>query len=79
MPVVSQNNSIKMLTINEAAKSVPGLSPYTVRRMVLEGTLPAIKSGRKYLICDKILIETICNGTPQKNKNEAVNGITPIY
>jgi hypothetical protein len=71
--------TIKMLTIAEASKLIEGLSAFRIRQMCLDGTLPCVKAGRKYLICSKVLYEILCNPIPEQNKNEAVNGITPIY
>lgn len=70
---------VKMLTIKEAGKLIEGLSEFRIRQMCLDGTLPSVKAGRKYLICDKVLYETICSPLPQKQKGDVVNGITPIY
>ena len=49
--------AVKMLTINEAAKTVPGLTKYRIREMCIKGELPCIKAGCKYLICESTLIK----------------------
>lgn len=69
---------IEMLTIKEAAGIIPGLSEFRIRQMCLDGTLPCVKAGRKYLICNQVFYNTICNPAPQQQRNKAVNGITPI-
>jgi excisionase family DNA binding protein len=48
-----------MLTIDEAAAEVNGLTKYRIRQMCLDGTLPHIKAGKKYLINKEILFEKI--------------------
>ena len=53
-------NKPKMLTIKEAAELVDGLAPYRIRQMCLDGTLPHIKAGKKYLINQNRLLEIIC-------------------
>jgi excisionase family DNA binding protein len=45
-----------MLTINEAAQRVPGLTKYRIREMCVKGEVPCVKAGRKYLICEQVLI-----------------------
>lgn len=49
-------NNIRMLTINEAALQVPGLTKYRIREMCIRGEIPCVKAGRKYLICEAVLI-----------------------
>ena len=50
-------NNLKMLTINEAAEQIPGLTKYRIREMCRNGELPCMKAGKKYLICEQILIK----------------------
>ena len=38
---------IRMLTINEAAELVPGLTKYRIREMCINGQIPCVKAGRK--------------------------------
>ena len=52
-----------MLTINEAAALVDGLTPFRVRQLCLDGVLPHIKAGRKFLINKKKLFEIIGENT----------------
>lgn len=40
----------RVLTINEAAKQYPGITPSAFRRLVKTGELPSRKVGVKYLI-----------------------------
>jgi hypothetical protein len=74
----TSHDTIKMLTIKEAAGLIPGLTEFRIRQLCLSGTLPCVKAGRKYLICNQVLYNTICNPAPQQQRNKAVNGITPI-
>ena len=53
------NNKQKMLTINEAAALVDGLTPYRIRQMCIEGAIPHIKAGKKYLINQERLLAFI--------------------
>lgn len=53
---MAQTNTVKMLTINEAAQLVPGLTKYRIREMCISGEIPCVKAGRKYLICEQVLI-----------------------
>lgn len=50
------NTKIRMLTISEAAQLVPGLTKYRIREMCIKGEIPCVKAGRKYLICEQVLI-----------------------
>jgi excisionase family DNA binding protein len=56
---IFMNTKPVMLTINEAAAAVAGLTKYRIRQMCLEGTLPHIKAGKKYLINLSALLEAI--------------------
>ena len=49
----------RMLTIDEAAAVVDGLTKYRVRQMCLTGELKHIKAGKKFLINQKHLLEII--------------------
>lgn len=49
----------RMLTINEAAESVEGLTKYRIRQMCITGELPHIKAGKKYLINEEALFKLI--------------------
>jgi len=54
--MTEKTNNIRMLTINEAAGAVPGLTKYRIREMCIRGEIPCVKAGRKYLICEAVLI-----------------------
>ena len=56
------NQTIRMLTINEAAERVPGLSKWRVRDMCIKGELPHIKAGKKYLINEQVLVSYLTKG-----------------
>lgn len=70
--------AVKMLTIKEAGKLIEGLSEFRIRQMCLDGTLRSVKAGRKYLICDKVLYETICNPVPRPPEAKSYHGIKPV-
>ena len=57
--ILRSESTVQMLTINEAAAIVPGLTKYRVREMCIRGELPCIKAGRKYLICKEVLLRTL--------------------
>ena len=59
---VNQTKSTRMLTINEAAERVPGLSKWRIREMCLSGELPHLKAGKKYLINEQVLIGYLTKG-----------------
>jgi excisionase family DNA binding protein len=48
-----------MLTINEAAKLVQGLTAFRIRKMCISGELPCIKAGKKYLINQEVLFRIL--------------------
>ena len=56
------NQATRMLTINEAAERVPGLSKWRIREMCISGKLPHMKAGRKYLINEQVLISYLTKG-----------------
>ena len=59
---MSQIATIRMLTINEAAERVPGLSKWRIREMCISGELPHLKAGKKYLINEQVLIGYLTKG-----------------
>ena len=64
--MITQNTApLRMLTIKEASKVIEGLTEYRIREMCISGELPSVKAGRKYLICEQVLIDTICNSIPK--------------
>ena len=67
---MAQTNTVKMLTINEAAQLVPGLTKYRIREMCISGEIPCVKAGRKYLICEQVLIRYLTE-PPMPQKQEA--------
>jgi len=71
-------NPITMLTINEAAEKVPGLTRYRIREMCISGELPCVKAGRKYLICEQVLYKVLTDGTPATPAPDLQTGIRPI-
>lgn len=65
------NQTIRMLTINEAAECVPGLSKWRIREMCLTGQLPHLKAGKKYLINEQVLIEYLTKGMKEFSAEES--------
>ncbi len=53
------NQKIKMLTIKEAGKLIPGLTEYRIRAMCISGEIPSIHAGKKYLINQDILYKYV--------------------
>lgn len=49
-------NKIVMLTIKEAAALVKGLTEYRVRQMCINGQVPHIMAGKKYLINKELFL-----------------------
>jgi len=62
---------LKLLTINEAAASIKGLSTYRVRKMCKEGYLAHKKFGNKYMILEEDLIKYIFS-TDNSGENNKV-------
>jgi excisionase family DNA binding protein len=48
-----------MLTIDEAAQCIDGLTKFRIRQMCIDGTLPHVKAGRKFLISQAVLFATV--------------------
>jgi len=48
-----------MLTIDEAAAEVNGLTKYRIRQMCVTGELACVMAGKKYLINKSILLDKI--------------------
>jgi len=59
---MNQTNSTRMLTINEAAERVQGLSKWRIRELCISGELPHLKAGKKYLINEQVLIKYLTKG-----------------
>jgi excisionase family DNA binding protein len=50
---------VKLLTIKQAAEIVDGLTEYRIRQMCINGEIPCIMAGKKYLINERILLKTV--------------------
>lgn len=53
------NNKAKLLTIKQAAQVVDGITEYRIRQMCISGELPCFKAGKKYLINENVLLQTV--------------------
>lgn len=57
---------MEMLTINEAAQEIKGLSVHTVRQLVIQGKIPSIRTGAgksgKILVPKAALIKYLSGG-----------------
>ena len=49
----------KILTINEAAQLIDGLTEYRIRQMCISGQLPCFMAGKKYLIAEENLYRAV--------------------
>jgi excisionase family DNA binding protein len=56
---LTMEDKLRLLTIGEAAKLIDGLTEYSIRRLCRSGELPCFKSGIKYLIDEKALINHV--------------------
>jgi excisionase family DNA binding protein len=56
---LKMSNKPQLLTVSECAECVQGLTKFRIRQMVLDGTLPHIKAGRKILINKNVLLKTL--------------------
>lgn len=57
--ITIKTNCPIMLTINEAADVVPGLTAFRIRKMCISGELPCLKAGKKYLINKEVLFRVL--------------------
>lgn len=53
------NHKAKLLTIKQAAQVVDGITEYRIRQMCISGELPCFKAGKKYLINENVLLQTV--------------------
>ena len=51
---------LTMLTVKEAAKYAP---EHAIRRWVASGELPAVRTGKKWLICESVLRNFLTQGS----------------
>lgn len=68
-------HTTRMLTINEAAECVPGLSKWRIREMCISGNLPHLKAGKKYLINEQVLIGYVTQGLESMSPTEKNNNM----
>ena len=59
METKTKTTKIKMLTLAEAADLVDGVSKFRIRKMCVDGILPHLKVGNKYLINQNKLFEIL--------------------
>jgi len=52
---------MRLMTIDSAAKQVPGLTKWRIRELCVTGRLPTVKAGRKYLINAATLYDFVNN------------------
>ena len=63
MAEIKTETKITMLTINEAAALVEGLSEYRVRQMCKGNQIPCVKAGKKYLINKEVFLRYLGGDT----------------
>ena len=79
----------RMRTINEAAKELKAIDPHTamtpyhIRRLCLDGVIPTVKAGKKFLFDLDTLIEYMTDPTadkfkPHKCDADTIGGIRRI-
>ena len=49
----------RLLTIKEASELIEGLTEYRIRQLCISGDLKSFKAGRKYLITERALYNTV--------------------
>ena len=59
-----------MLKIKEVPERFKGTTEFMIRQLVITGTIPAVKVGRKYLICEQVLCDYLFAGNNQINQTE---------
>ncbi len=57
------------LDIESAAKAI-SVSPWTIRKWISQGKLPATRLGRRVCVTPEALQELVNEGTRQKNSKE---------
>jgi excisionase family DNA binding protein len=73
---------LRIRTINEAYNEIKAsdagtaLSPYAIRRMIIEGKIPYIKAGNKYLLDLDVLEAFLRNPAPAASSQP--KGIRPV-
>jgi excisionase family DNA binding protein len=63
-----------MLTIHELHEKNPSVPENAIRRLVLSGELRAVKTGRKYLICESVFHEFLIAGNNQRAAGPVESG-----
>lgn len=59
----------KLLTVKEAAQLIDGLTEYRIRQMCKCGKLMYIAAGRKILISENVLLQTVLGAATVDIKN----------
>ena len=67
------NKLPRVLTIDEAARHFPGLTPTAIRRLVKTGEIPSRKIGSKFLITPEAVESWLSSTTP--NEPESKRGV----
>lgn len=63
----------RILTIKQASQLIDGITEYRIRQMCVSGQLPCFKAGKKYLISEEALYNTVFNTNTNNNTNAANN------
>ena len=66
---MNETKKHRLLTIKEAACLIDGLTEYRVRQMCLCGQIPVIKAGKKTLIAEETLINTLFGKAEVNSEN----------
>jgi len=59
MKTAINETKVKLITIEEAAKLIEGLTEYRIRQFCLSGRLPCFKAGKKYLINESMFYQFV--------------------
>ena len=71
------DNPVTMLTIKEIPEHFPGLSEHATRQLILQGQIPAVRIGKKFL-CAKSNVERFLlegNNTPEPEQTGKIRRI----
>ncbi len=53
------DSSKNLNTIKQSSKLITGATEYRIRQWCINGELPCIKAGRKYLINEQVLLDFV--------------------
>ena len=65
------NNVPVMLKIREIPAHFPGVTEHMARQLVINGEIPSVRVGKKYLIAESVLCEYLIKGNNQAEQPQS--------